>query len=204
MGGRWIDRQRRDTYVKRARSEGYRSRAAFKLKQIDDRHRLFRRGAVVVDLGAAPGGWSQVAVEKVGPKGLVIAVDLLEMDAIPGVITLHEDIRQPECVRKLRNHLGSRQVDLVLSDMAPNITGIRDTDQANFEELVDAVVNFAQNALSEKGVLAMKLFQGQAFDAIRGRFNDRFASSQIVKPDASRNASSEVYIVARRLSRRGT
>ncbi len=187
-----------DAYVQQAKALGYRSRAAFKLMEIDDRDRLLRPGMVVVDLGAAPGSWSQVAVERTRPGGLVIGLDLLPVEPLAGASFLQGDFRDPPALAALQQALAGRRVDLVLSDMAPNISGIGVTDQARAEHLAELALEFAVAHLQPDGVLLMKTFHGGGFEALRRRLSDAFETVLVRKPKASRERSSEVYLLGRR------
>jgi len=187
-----------DAYVQQAKALGYRSRAAFKLMEIDDRDRLLRPGMVVVDLGAAPGSWSQVAVERTRPGGLVIGLDLLPVEPLAGASFLQGDFRDPPALAALQQALAGRRVDLVLSDMAPNISGIGVTDQARAEHLAELALEFAVAHLQPEGVLLMKTFHGGAFEALRRRLSEAFETVLVRKPKASRERSSEVYLLGRR------
>lgn len=195
---RWLLRQSRDVYVRRAREQGFRSRAAYKLLEIDAKHRLLRPGMLVVDLGAAPGGWSQVAAERVGPTGAVIAVDVLETGRIPGVTVLQGDFLDPQLQRRVEDALAGREAGLVLSDMSPNISGIAATDQARAEALVRAALGFCRSHLKAEGAFLVKLFQGQAFDSLLEDMRKSFRDVKVVKPSASRAESRETYLLARR------
>ena len=194
----WLERHVSDPYVHRARPRGYRSRAAFKLLEIAARDRLLARGQVVVDLGAAPGGWAQVAAAKVGPTGCVIAVDLLEMAPVAGVTVIGGDFANAETRAALDAALAGRPVDVVLSDMSPNLSGIAATDQARSLALCEAAVAFALERLKPGGVLLMKGFQGAGFPELLARMRREFATVAARKPDASRRRSSEMYLCARR------
>jgi 23S rRNA (uridine2552-2'-O)-methyltransferase len=194
----WLERHVSDPYVHRAQQLGYRSRAAFKLREIDAQDRLLARGQVVVDLGAAPGGWSQVAAEKVGPTGCVIAVDVLEMAPVAGVTVIRGDFTNAETLAALEAALAGRPVDVVISDMAPNLSGIASTDQARSLALCELAVEFALERLKPGGVLLMKGFQGAGFPALLARMRREFAEVAARKPDASRRRSSEMYLRARR------
>lgn len=186
-----------DPYVRRARALGYRSRAAFKLLEIDARDRLFAAGQIVVDLGAAPGGWSQVAAEKAGPRGLVVAIDLLDMEPVPGVTFVHGDFTAEPVRREIERALGGRPVDLVLSDLSPNLSGVTATDQARSGALAERAVEFAAAHLKPGGTLLIKTFQGAGFPALLGRVRASFERVVSRKPDASRSKSSEMYLLAR-------
>ena len=188
-----------DAYVKRARAEGMRSRAAYKLDEIAGRDRLLRPGMVVVDLGAAPGGWSQVAAEQVAPGGEVIAVDALDMTPLRGVTFIRGDFRKAPVLAEVERALGARKADLVLSDMAPNLSGIAVTDQARAMELAELALDFAMNRLKPQGNFLVKAFQGAGFEAFLTTLRDRFVSVAVRKPGASRDRSSEVYLVGKGL-----
>ena len=194
----WLQRHVSDPYVHRAQALGYRSRSAFKLLEIDAKDRLFARGQVVVDLGAAPGGWSQVAAEKVGPAGRVIALDVLEMAPLAGVTVIRSDFATDEALAALERELDGAAVDLVLSDMAPNLSGIAATDQARSLALCELAIAFARERLKPGGTVLMKVFQGAGFAELLARVRGEFADVVSRKPDASRNRSSELYLRARR------
>lgn len=194
---RWLREHHDDRYVQRSRSEGYRSRASYKLQEIQARDRLIRRGDVVVDLGAAPGGWSQVAAELAGPEGLVVACDLLAMDAIAGVEFVQGDFGEQEVLEAVLERLGGRQADLVISDMAPNMSGIRAVDQPRAMLLAELALDFARQVLRPGGKLLVKVFQGEGFDDFIRALRSAFRSVHTRKPDASRGRSREVYVVAR-------
>jgi 23S rRNA (uridine2552-2'-O)-methyltransferase len=193
----WKKRQQSDPYVKRARDEGYRARAAFKLMELDEKDRLLRPGMRVVDLGAAPGSWSQVARERIGKAGSVIALDILPMDPIEGVIFIEGDFREDEPLAELEAALEGERVDLVLSDMAPNISGIGPADQARSMHLAELALAFANDWLDISGALVVKVFQGEGFDALLAQMRQSFRTVKIRKPRASRPESREVYLVAR-------
>jgi 23S rRNA (uridine2552-2'-O)-methyltransferase len=195
----WMRAHVRDPYVRRARDSGYRSRAAFKLIEILERDRLVRPGMTVVDLGAAPGSWSQVMAQRVGPAGRVVAVDLTAAAPLAGVTFIHGDFRDPEVGAAVGRALGSARCDLVISDMSPNLSGIQDADQARSLELCELALDFAQRSLKQQGSFLVKVFQGpgypQFFEAMRAAF-ETVASR---KPGASRDRSSEMYLLGRRL-----
>jgi 23S rRNA (uridine2552-2'-O)-methyltransferase len=195
--GRWLAEHFADPYVLRAKGAGLRSRAAFKLEEIDAAEKLLAPGAVVVDLGAAPGGWSQYAARKLGGQGRVIALDLLPIDAIPGVTFLQGDFREQAVLEALLAELDGRRADLVLSDMAPNITGVDVVDQARAADLESLALDFALRVLNPPGALVMKVFQGAGFQELLGEARKRFATVRMRKPKASRSRSSETYLVAR-------
>lgn len=192
---RWLTRQANDPYVKQARSQGYRARAAFKLIELDQRERLFRPGQKIVDLGAAPGSWSQVARERIGPAGRVIALDLLPMDPLPGVDFIQGDFRETDVLKRLESLVGG-PVDLVLSDMAPNLSGIAAADQARSMDLAELALQFAVEWLSPEGRFVVKLFHGEGFDAFVSAARARFRKVRLRKPAASRKQSRETYLVA--------
>ena len=192
---RWLQRHVNDQYVKQARAQGYRSRAAFKLIELDEKERLLRPGMTVVDLGAAPGGWSQVAAKKVGPAGRVIAIDLLEIAPISGVTVLKADFRE----KVLLDTLAGRKADAVLSDLSPNLSGIGNVDQARALELSGAAIDFCRGVLKREGFLLLKAFHGEAFGEITARLKKTFSRIKVVKPSASRGESAETYVLARGL-----
>lgn len=190
---RWLRRHVTDAYVRQAKAKGYRSRAAFKLLELDAREHLFRPGAVVVDLGAAPGSWSQVAASRVGPGGKVIAVDLLDIAPMSGVTVLKGDFRDV----KLLEALEGRQADVVLSDLSPNLSGIANVDQARAADLSFAAIDFCEKALKSGGVFVSKAFHGEAFAGVLQRLKQEFGTVAVRKPGASRGESRETYVVAR-------
>lgn len=185
--------------MRKARSEGYRSRAAFKLIEINTRDRLLIPGARVIDLGAAPGGWSQVAAQKVGAAGRVIAVDLLEIAPISGVTVFRGDFRQQDVQALLAAALGGQKADLVLSDLSPNISGIASADQARAAELVRMAVEFCRSQLKPAGAFLVKVFQGEEFAGILKEMKSVFRDVRTIKPSASRDESRETYLLARGL-----
>jgi 23S rRNA (uridine2552-2'-O)-methyltransferase len=196
---RWLQRQLNDPYVEAAKREGYRSRAAFKLAEIDDKHRLLKPGMTVLDLGAAPGGWSQVAARRVGVdegKGRVIAVDLSAIDPIAGVEALVLDMSEPESGDRLRQALGGAPADVVLSDMAASSTGHRQTDHLRIVALAEAALDIAEEVLKPGGAFLAKVLQGGADKDLLARLKQDFAQVKHVKPKASRADSAEVYVLA--------
>ena len=197
--GRWLQRHVKDPYVRKARAEGFRSRAAYKLLEINTRDRLFMPGTLVVDLGAAPGGWSQVAAQKVAPGGKVIAVDLLEIAPISNVTVLHGDCREPSVQAQLAASLGGKRADVVLSDLSPNISGIASADQARAAELVQMAMDFCRERLQKEGVLLVKVFQGEEFAGLLKELKSMFREVRTLKPAASREESRETYLLARGL-----
>jgi len=198
-GKDWIKEHVSDAYVKRARAEGMRSRAAYKLGEIAERDRLLAPGMTVVDLGAAPGGWSQVAAGRVGPRGKVIALDILDMASLNGVIFIRGDFHDDVAVEELERALGGQKVDLVLSDMAPNMSGVAMSDQARGMALAELALDFALKHLKPKGNFLVKTFQGAGFESFLKALRDRFAAVSVRKPEASRSRSSEVYLVGKGL-----
>ncbi len=191
----WMTEHVNDPFVQRAKSEGLRARAAYKLMEMDDKDRLIKPGMVVVDLGAAPGSWSQVAVSRVGVGGRVFALDLLPMEPINGVEFMQGDFHDADFVAEFEALLGDRKVDLVLSDIAPNISGISSSDQARSIYLAELALDFAVQHLSPAGKFVVKVFHGQGFDEFRKVMGGAFKSVQIRKPQASRGRSSEVYLL---------
>jgi 23S rRNA (uridine2552-2'-O)-methyltransferase len=187
----WLRRHVTDPYVRKAREQGYRSRSAFKLLEIDDKEKLLRPGATVVDLGAAPGGWSQVAAARVKPGGRVIAIDLLKIAPITGVEMMQGDFRAAK--------LEGVRADIVLSDLAPNLSGVANVDQARGAELAFAAIDFCRKILKPDGVFVVKTFHGEAFGEVMARLKLEFGKVMVRKPSASRGESSETYVVARGL-----
>ncbi|MGQ0620467.1 MAG: 23S rRNA (uridine(2552)-2'-O)-methyltransferase RlmE [Panacagrimonas sp.] len=194
---RWIAEHESDPFVRDARKLGYRSRSVFKLKEINERDHLLKPGQVVVDLGAAPGGWSQLARPLLGPRGRVIALDILPMDALPDVDIIIGDFREEAVLRELESRVGERAVDLVLSDMAPNVSGIDAADQAGQLYLCELALQFAVRQLKPGGNALMKVFQGEGSDAFLKSVRQAFDSVAIRKPKASRPRSREIYLLAR-------
>jgi 23S rRNA (uridine2552-2'-O)-methyltransferase len=196
---RWLARQLNDPYVEEAKSRGYRSRAAFKLIEIDDKHHILKPRMKVVDLGAAPGGWSQIAAERVGSglgQGQVIAVDLTEIEPLPGVELLPLDVTEPGTFDRIREALTGSQADVVLSDMAAPATGHRATDHLRVVALVEAAFDLAGDVLAPGGTFLAKVFQGGAGQELLTRLKRAFAKVSHVKPKASRAESPEVYVLA--------
>jgi len=193
----WLERQLNDPYVARAKREGFRSRAAFKLMEIDDKARILKKGARVIDLGAAPGGWSQVAAKRVGApqRGRVVAIDVLAMDALPGVEFMQLDFLDPSAPDKLKAMLGG-PADVVLSDMAANATGHAKTDHLKIMALVETAADFAREVLSPGGTFLAKVLQGGTEAALLATLKRDFASVKHVKPAASRSDSAELYLLA--------
>jgi len=186
-----------DEFVRRAKQEGYRSRSAYKLLEILDKDKLVRPGMTVVDLGAAPGGWSQVLAPMVGAKGQVIALDLLEMEPLRGVVAIRGDFSEEATLKLLDEQSGNRPIDLVVSDMAPNISGVGLVDQARSIHLAELALEFARERLKTGGDLLVKVFQGSGLDEFRKALSGAFGSVAVRKPKASRDRSSEIYLLAR-------
>ena len=191
---RWMDEHFADPYVKRAQAEGYRSRAAYKLMEIDARDRLIHPDSVIADLGCAPGGFAQYAAHKLGPTGRLVAGDILPMDPLPGVVFIQGDFTEPDCYQAVRAALGDR-VDLVISDMAPNISGIGASDQARAMGLAEIALDFAVSCLTREGRCLIKVFQGAGFPELLADMRCRFQRVATRKPSASRPRSPEVYLL---------
>jgi 23S rRNA (uridine2552-2'-O)-methyltransferase len=197
---RWLERQLNDPYVARSKQEGFRSRAAYKLIELDDRFGLLKKGARVVDLGAAPGGWSQVAVERVASTDAdprVVAIDYLGMGALPGVVVLEKDFLDPRAPDLIKGALGGHKADLILSDMAAPTTGHRATDHLRIVALCEAAADFAREILAPGGAFLAKVFRGGTENALLASLKRDFAKVQHVKPPASRADSPELYVLAR-------
>lgn len=195
----WLDRHVHDPFVKLAQKEGYRSRAAYKLIGLDEKDRLLKPGMTVVDLGAAPGGWCQVAAKKVGDKGRVIGIDLLPVEPVPGAVLFQADFTTEEGLALVEGALNEKKVDLVLSDMAPNLSGIKDADQAKHYALAELALDFAVQWLKPEGVFVVKVFHGPGFEDFVRRARQVFRQVQIRKPEASRDESRENFLVAKGL-----
>ncbi len=198
--GQWLKAHFDDIYVRRAQQEGYRSRAVYKLLEIHDKDRLFRRGMTVVDLGAAPGGWSQIAVKLIAPEGKIVALDLLPMDPLAGVDFIQCDFREDAAIEALQKRLDNRRVDLVMSDMAPNISGMNAVDQPRAMELAELSLDLAHKMLARGGGLLVKVFQGEGFDQFLKDAKGAFEKVTTRKPKASRPQSREVYVLGRNYS----
>ena len=194
---RWLQEHFSDTYVKRAQQSGLRSRAVFKLEEIQQRDRLLKPGMTVVDLGAAPGGWSQYVAKVLGGKGRIIALDLLPMGELPGVEFIQADFTTDPGLEALRQRLEAGKADLVLSDIAPNMSGVADVDQARIMQLAELSLDFACEALKPGGDFLVKVFQGKGFQEYLRRLRDTFGEVASRKPKSSRSRSSEVYLLAR-------
>ncbi len=194
---RWLSEHFSDEYVKMAQKRGYRSRAVFKLEEIDTRDRLLKPGMSVVDLGAAPGGWSQFVAEKIGKRGKIIALDILPVEAIPGVEIIEGDFMDEQVLAQLLETLGGEPVDLVLSDMAPNMSGTRVVDQSRAMVLAELALDMARRVLAPGGAFVTKLFMGAGFDEYQKEVRQSFSSVANRKPKASRDRSREVYLVGK-------
>jgi 23S rRNA (uridine2552-2'-O)-methyltransferase len=194
---RWLKEHFDDVWVKKSREDGYRSRASYKLIELDKKDRIFRPGQVVVDLGAAPGGWSQVAVERVGDQGAVIASDILGMDAIAGVDFVQGDFTEQAVLDELLGLLGDRQADVVISDMAPNMSGMAAVDIPTAMGLVELALDMARQVLKPGGVFVAKVFQGEGFEGLLSEMRKSFTTVVSRKPDSSRARSREIYQVCK-------
>jgi 23S rRNA (uridine2552-2'-O)-methyltransferase len=193
---RWLQERSGDKYVKQAQALGLRSRAVFKIDEIQKKDKLMRPGMTVIDLGAAPGGWSQYCTEQVGDSGRVIGCDILPMDAIAGVDFLHGDFREQSVLNTLLDRIGGRNVDVVLSDMSPNLAGNDSIDQNRSMYLVELALDMCRQVLKKNGSFAVKIFQGEGSESYLKEVRKMFAAVKIRKPDSSRARSREVYLVA--------
>ena len=199
----WLNDHVNDTYVKLAKKEGFRARAAYKLKEIDETLGLIRPGDLVVDLGSTPGAWSQYVRRKLSPagaavgalNGAIIALDVLPMDPVEGVVFIQGDFREPEVLQLLANEMGGRMADVVVSDMAPNLSGIDSVDAARISLLVELALEFAQTHMKPQGALVVKLFHGSGYDQLVKLFRTHFQQVKPFKPKASRDKSSETFLV---------
>ena len=210
----WLNDHVNDTYVKLAQKEGYRARAAYKLQEIDETLHLIKPGQLVVDLGSAPGAWSQYVRRRLSPKsatgggaaagelnGRIIALDLLPMEAIEGVLFIQGDIREDAVLAQLAEHMQGQKADVVISDMAPNLSGISSADAARFEHLIELALEFAQDHLKPEGALVAKVFHGGSYDALYQRFRETFVTVKRLKPKASRDKSSETFLIGMQLKK---
>ncbi|MEY4208216.1 MAG: hypothetical protein RLZZ20_1368 [Pseudomonadota bacterium] len=199
----WLHDHINDPYVKLAQKEGYRARAAYKLKEIDEEEKLIKPGQVIVDLGSTPGSWSQYARRKLAGKegggihGVIVALDMLEMEPVADVTFIQGDFRETEVLQQLEDVLQGRKVDLVLSDMAPNLSGIAATDAARVEDIIDLAIDFARHHLKPSGCLLVKCFNAGGYTQIVEKFRQEFRSVSPKKPKASRDKSSEVFLLGR-------
>lgn len=196
-GKAWLQRQQRDPFVKQAQKQNYRSRAVFKLQEIDRRDHLFKPGQLVVELGAAPGSWSQYVSAKILPGGRLVAVDILEMDPVSQVEFILGDFTEDSVRQRCLDSLDGRQADIVISDIAPNMTGIRDADHARSMALAELVLDFAVQTLAPHGSLLLKIFQGSDTQQFKSELSEKFQKVSVRKPDASRADSREFYMLAR-------
>jgi len=210
----WLNDHVNDTYVKLAKKDGYRARAAYKLQEIDETLHLIKPGQLVVDLGSAPGAWSQYVRRKLSPKsatgggaaagelnGRIIALDLLPMEAIEGVLFIQGDLREDAVLAQLAEHMQGQRADVVISDMAPNLSGISSADAARIEHLIELALEFAQEHLKPEGALVAKVFHGGSYDTLYQRFRDTFVTVKRIKPKASRDKSSETFLIGMQLKK---
>ena len=193
----WMHEHVNDPYVQRAQKDGYRARAAYKLLEINEKYKLIKNGTVLADLGSAPGSWSQIAVKLAGKEGKVFALDILPMDALDGVDFIQGDFREESVLAQFENLLGNRPLDLVICDMAPNMSGNAVMDQARSFYLCELALAFAQNHLKTGGNFLVKVFQGSGYQEYMAAMKTVFATVQTRKPDASRNRSSEIYLLGK-------
>ena len=193
----WIQNHVKDPHVKKSKAEGYRSRASYKLLQIDEKDKLLKSSMTVVDLGAAPGGWTQVALRAVGRKGVVVAIDVLPFEAIPGACVLQGNIAEDSVFSRLQDVLDMKRADLVMSDMSPNLTGIRDIDGPKIMDLANLAMIVSEKVLRKDGSLVVKLFQHEGVHGFVQRLGRVFNTLRIRKPASSRSSSSEFYVVAK-------
>jgi 23S rRNA (uridine2552-2'-O)-methyltransferase len=198
--GRWLQEHFSDPFVQRAKSKGFRSRAVFKLEEIDRREKLLRAGEVCVDLGAAPGAWSQYALRRVGRAGRVIANDLLELPPLPGLEFVQGDIREPQVLEAVLARCPERGIDVLLSDMAPNLSGVDAIDQPRSMHLSELALELAGRVLKRDGTALIKVFQGAGFEALVRGARAQFVTVKLLKPQASRARSSELYLLAKALA----
>jgi 23S rRNA (uridine2552-2'-O)-methyltransferase len=196
---RWLNEHVNDLHVKQAAADGYRSRAVYKLIELDQKDGLIQRGSTVLELGAAPGGWTQYIAERVGDHGKVVASDILAMDSVGNVTFIHGDFTDNGVAEAIENAVGPAGADLVLSDMAPNMSGVAASDQARAMGLAELALHMAGSVLNRNGAFAAKLFQGEGFDAYIKEVRQQFKTVKLRKPSASRPRSREVYVVARNL-----
>jgi 23S rRNA (uridine2552-2'-O)-methyltransferase len=193
---KWLQRHVNDPYVKQAQKDGYRSRASYKLLEVQEKYKLIRPGMSVVDLGAAPGGWSQVTSRLIGGQGRLIASDILEMDSIPDVTFIQGDFTQDEVLARILEAVGNSQVDLVISDMAPNMSGTPEVDMPKAMFLCELALDLAERILKPGGNFVIKIFQGEGFDVYLKDARKKFDKIQMIKPDSSRGSSREQYMLA--------
>ena len=191
----WVNRHINDPFVKKAQGQGYRSRAVFKLEEINKQDKLFKKGTLVADLGSAPGGWSQFIMRNY-PDVEVIAIDILDMEPVQGVEFIQGDFTDAETIEQVNNLTQGRQFDLVISDIAPNITGVRDVDNARYEVVLDSILYFCEQSLKSEGRLLVKLFEGSAAQRYRAQTKKMFQKNAVRKPAASRPGSKELYFLS--------
>lgn len=194
---RWLKEHVNDPFVKQAQKDGYRSRASYKLKELNEKDKLIKPGMLVIDLGSAPGGWSQIASELVGEQGKLIASDILHMDPLPDVDFIQGDFTEEAVFNEIMQTIANRPVDVVISDMAPNLSGISAADQASSIYLIELALDMAQQVLKPKGSFIAKAFQGEGYDAFVAQVREQFDTVVIRKPDSSRARSREVYVVGK-------
>jgi 23S rRNA (uridine2552-2'-O)-methyltransferase len=201
----WIARHINDPFVKQAQQKGYRARSAFKFIELDDKFKLLKLGQKIIDLGAAPGSWSQVASERTRTDGIqrcpILALDLLPMDSVAGVSFIQGDFREDEVVTQVADWLNGSKASLVMSDMSPNLSGVPSADAARMEHLLELCLDFSLKYLTNDGAVVVKAFHGSGYSQMIKRFKDAFVTVEPYKPKASRDESSETYIVARRLKK---
>lgn len=195
--GRWLQEHFSDSFVQQAKKDGYRSRAAYKLLEVQNKDKLIKPGMRVVDLGAAPGGWSQLAAQWVGSRGHVYALDVLPMDSLADVTFVQGDFTEEAVLQQLLNHLGESQIDLVISDMAPNLSGMRAIDQPKVMYLAELALDLARQVMKPNGDMLIKVFQGEGFDSLLQQLRQAFTQVRSRKPEASRDRSREIYLLAR-------
>lgn len=195
--GRWLQEHFSDSFVQQAKKNGYRSRAAYKLLEVQNKDKLIKPGMRVVDLGAAPGGWSQLAAQWVGSRGHVYALDVLPMDSLADVTFVQGDFTEEAVLQQLLNHLGESQIDLVISDMAPNLSGMRAIDQPKVMYLAELALDLARQVMKPNGDMLIKVFQGEGFDSLLQQLRQAFTQVRSRKPEASRDRSREIYLLAR-------
>lgn len=196
---RWLREHVQDAHVKQAHSDGYRSRAVYKLREIDEKDGLLAKGAAVLELGSAPGGWTQYVAERIGSKGRIVASDILPMDAVADVEFIQGDFTEASVASRIEESLGPAGADLVISDMAPNLSGVASSDQARVMALAELALDTAVRVLNPEGAFVVKVFQGAGFEEFVTALRKTFRNVKVRKPDASRSRSREVYLVARKL-----
>lgn len=198
---RWLREHFSDVYVKRAKQEGFRARSVYKLMEINERYKIIKPGMIIVDLGASPGGWSEYVVQALGGKGQIFALDILPIAPIKDVEVIQGDFTQDEIASSLIKLIGNKKVDVVLSDMAPNISGIKVADQMRAAQLAEKALNFALAVLNQGGTFLIKMFHGVDFEPFLKRLRQGFLEVKIIKPEASRSRSSEIFLLANKLKK---